>query len=110
VDGEGLDQREGLVVYSMGNFVSNQRERFRDSGIIVNVTIVKDYDLGEVYIGEVTYVPTWVHRYWASGKVNYRILPAGSALDSGLYNEKHDRLAEVWRETTGHIKDFEPIR
>lgn len=110
VTGEGSEQREGLVVFSMGNFVSNQRKRFRDSGMIVNVTIVKDYDLGEVYIDEVTYVPTWVHRYSADGKLHYKILPVGSALDTGLYNETHDRLAEVWSETTGHIEDFEPVR
>lgn len=107
---EGSEQREGLIVYSMGNFISNQRKRFRDSGIIVNVTIIKDYDLKKVYIGEVTYVPTWVYRHSADGKLHYKILPVGSVLDTGLYGEAHERLAEVWSETTGHMGDFDPIR
>lgn len=110
VETEDAGQKEGLVVYSMGNFVSNQRKRFRDSGMIVNVTVVKDHDLGKAYIGDVTYVPTWVNRYSADGKLHYRILPVGVALDTGLYKDTHERLAQVWSETTGHIGDFEPIR
>ena len=110
ITGEDSEEREGLIVYSMGNFVSNQRYRYRDSGIIVNVTIVKDHDLKKVHIGEVTFVPTWVHRYSAAGKLHYRILPVGNALDTGLYNAVHGRLVEVWSETTEHVGNFDPIR
>jgi poly-gamma-glutamate synthesis protein (capsule biosynthesis protein) len=85
VETEDAGQKEGPVVYSMGNVVSNQRKRFRDSGMIVNVTVVKEHDLGKAYIGDVTYVPTWVNRYSADGKLHYRILPVGVSLDTGLY-------------------------
>lgn len=107
---EAGDERQGLVVYSMGNFVSNQRNQFRDSGMIVNVEIIKDLDLEKTFIGEVSYVPTWVHRYNAENRTHFRILPVGYSLDTGLYKEIHGRLAEVWEETTGHVGDFRVVR
>lgn len=36
--------REAGVVYSLGNFVSNQRERYKNSGISVRVTFLKGLD------------------------------------------------------------------
>lgn len=47
-----------LVVYSTGNFVSNQRKRFTDGGLVVVVDIEEDVD------GELKYyprcIPVWV--------------------------------------------------
>ncbi len=94
----------------MGNFVSNQRKQYRDSGMIINVEIIKDYDLKKVYIGKVSYVPTWVHRYTEDGNLEYRILPVGIFLDKGMEGEAGERLRAVWNETTEHVGDFEPVR
>jgi poly-gamma-glutamate capsule biosynthesis protein CapA/YwtB (metallophosphatase superfamily) len=96
-DGE---EKEGFVIYSLGNFVSNQRDRYKDSGIIVNVEIVKDYDQEKVYLGEIEYVPTWVRRYWQNGKNNYAVLPVGKFKEKGLTGEEKQRIQAVWKETT----------
>jgi poly-gamma-glutamate synthesis protein (capsule biosynthesis protein) len=57
----------GLLLYSLGNFVSNQSDRYADGGIIAEVDIV------EVESGEFEYflnvVPVWVHR------PDYAVLP-----------------------------------
>ena len=56
-----------LVVYSLGNFVSNQRKRFTDGGLIVVVDIEEDIN-GELkyYINS---IPVWVKL------PKYQILP-----------------------------------
>lgn len=67
------------VVYSLGNFLSNQRKElisnsnYTEDGIMINVKIKKTNSGTE--ISEVSYIPTWVNRYQNSGKYTYEIIP-----------------------------------
>ena len=66
---------EGLVVYSMGNFLSNQRMEIlniegTENGLISMVTLDKDED-GEVVIKAVEYIPTWINHYKHADNVRY---------------------------------------
>lgn len=97
---EDGSEKEAFVIYSLGNFVSNQRERYRDSGVIVSVEIIKDYDQQTVSIGKVSYMPTWVYRYYQGGKAQYRILPVQEFIDGNLKGEEGQRIQAVWKETT----------
>ena len=63
----------GALFYSLGNFISNQRDRYRDGGINVKLYIGKDVD-GSVYLG-VESVPVWVYKYYSGGKYRYAVLP-----------------------------------
>jgi len=105
-DAEG-NEREVFVIYSLGNFVSNQRDRYRDSGVIVNVEIVKDYDAQTVGLGKIDYIPTWVYRYTEGGRLHYRILPVADYLDVDLLDNAEKRIKEVWQETTQHLNNEE---
>ncbi|MCJ7691078.1 MAG: CapA family protein [Clostridiaceae bacterium] len=93
--------KRSLVVYSMGNFISNQRyeytdNRYTEDGIIVNINIVKSMPSKEIIISEASYLPTWVNKYSNNSKVVYEILPLGDALSSKeKYNLNED--IEVWR-------------
>ena len=61
-----VDDR-GVTLYSLGNFVSNQRTRYRDGGLIatIDVTIVERGEGDEVKSRSVKYdldvTPVWVH-------------------------------------------------
>lgn len=84
-----LDGKDNLIVYSMGNFLSNQREitmgnPYTEDGVMVKINIEKDLDLGETMIKEIEYIPTWVHRYNEGGKYHYGILPSEDALMGNL--------------------------
>ncbi|SET68055.1 poly-gamma-glutamate synthesis protein (capsule biosynthesis protein) [Natronincola peptidivorans] len=100
---EFIETTEGktLVVYSMGNFISNQRyeilnNRFTEDGIIINIKIKKDFQEDLVTIEKVSYVPTWVHRYIAQGKTFYEIIPVADALeDKSFYNLNNQQA--IWR-------------
>lgn len=54
------EQRQGVVIYSLGNFISNQRKQTRDIGGIMSIQIRKTGELIE--IEEVEFIPTWVHQ------------------------------------------------
>jgi len=80
-----------FVIYSMGNFISNQRRETLDSrnentedGIIVNIDIRKNNKTNEIAIHHIEYVPTWVYRDKEEGQSQYtfRILPVDAFLDS----------------------------
>lgn len=78
VKSENTD-KECLVVYSMGNIISNQREEemgFKESenGIIPLIDLEKAED-NTVKIKNVKYIPTWVDKYNVNNKDYYEIIP-----------------------------------
>ena len=75
----------GFAAYSLGNFISNQRWRYSDAGIILNIQISKNKFTDSVYISEVNYLPTWVFRGQTERGREYIILPAHYSDDSTYY-------------------------
>jgi len=51
-----------LVTYSLGNFISNQRWRFSDCGIIANVDLQKNINTGRILLQSVSYLPVWIYK------------------------------------------------
>lgn len=103
--------KEGLVFYSLGNFLSSQIYIAsdpvpKDVGIIVNMTIEKDED-EEAIVTEIGLIPTWVQ--WTDD--NIRVIPVDKALasyDQGdnyfeLTQKDHNRLIEVQKWTIEHF-------
>jgi len=70
----GESQRT-LCLYSLGNFLSDQRLRYRDGGIIFDFTIQEKAD-GTFDIINPSYIPTWV---WKTGtdanNFTYSVVP-----------------------------------
>jgi poly-gamma-glutamate synthesis protein (capsule biosynthesis protein) len=62
------------VIFSLGNFISNQRDRYRNGGIIFDVTLRKS-KAGELKITDYAYVPFWVYRYNLGAGSVFRMLP-----------------------------------
>jgi poly-gamma-glutamate synthesis protein (capsule biosynthesis protein) len=80
----GVPQR--ITAYSLGNFVSNQRKRYTDGGIIVQCQLVRDTN-DVIQITHYEYLPYWVYRGVCQGKFQYHILPAKHAVENnGFYN------------------------
>lgn len=101
------EKREGLVLYSLGNFISNQRWRYADSGIIVYLKIeLNNSDLKSPKVTILEAVPTWVHRYLQGNKWKYTVLPVQAVLEAENARESYHlseqdywRLQEVLPET-----------
>jgi poly-gamma-glutamate capsule biosynthesis protein CapA/YwtB (metallophosphatase superfamily) len=96
---EDGEEKEVLLVYSLGNFISNQQSKYKDSGIILSINIVRNEEDGKVEIKDIYYIPTWVHKYIYSNKTEYRILPVGKFLyDKTLDVKAQKRIQDVWTE------------
>jgi poly-gamma-glutamate synthesis protein (capsule biosynthesis protein) len=83
--------KEFLTVYSLGNFVSNQRETRKDGGAIFRLSFEKKE--GKVAISKKEYILTWVHKFMNNGKYHYQILPCANS----RYNEPYFSNKSDWR-------------
>ncbi len=110
-----LADADGLfVAYSLGNFISGQRGRYKDSGVILNLKLEKDMATGKIRLLEAAYIPTWVHKYREKGKTRFRVVAVEKAirdyeqrLDGRLTARDYERLQQVWQETTSLLSSPE---
>lgn len=65
--------REVFIAYSLGNYISNQRDRFKDGGIIVSLDLVKRN--GKVSIENAGYSLSWVYLTYENNRKKYYIIP-----------------------------------
>ncbi|MEK3881374.1 CapA family protein [Paenibacillus sp. PL2-23] len=86
VDASG-NARRALIIYSMGNFISNQRGDTKDYGVIFKVGFRKNITEGTTELMDVEAIPTWVHRYKPDRSYRYRVLPIERTLA-----ERNDEL------------------
>ena len=79
-----------LVTYSLGNFVSGQRDRYKDGGAMVQVEFLKvtSDSVSTTMIDSAGYILEWVYRT-ADDKKDYYVLP----------------VTKFENDTTGFIKD-----
>lgn len=103
--------RPRLVIYSLGNFVSNQRDRYRDGGIIFNFTLQKynSPDKGKTLdITDVHYTPTWVYVQHATFKNQFYVLPIPKYLKNDqqlqLPDDAYQKMLTFYRDTQAHLQ------
>ena len=104
--------RKSYILYSMGNFLSNQRKgnvdnKYTEDGIIVKIQLEKNFSKGETTIKDITYIPTWVRRYEENG-LKYEILPIQDFLeDEELYLKidemERERIKESYKDTLDNM-------
>ncbi len=107
------DKMDNFIIYSMGNFLSNQSlesmgNSLTEDGIMVKVNIEKNFTKDKVIIKEVEYIPTWIYKYKSEGRAYYEILPVEEILNGelqldlseGVYN----RIEKSFRDTMNTIK------
>ena len=67
--------RKVLVVYSMGNFISNQQQPNTDGGIIYQVELVKSKKDAKAWVNKNGYVPVWRYIHKEGAKTTFYALP-----------------------------------
>ena len=75
------------VIYSMGNFISNQRTEtiqkpHTEDGVMVKLDLKKDSH-GKSSIVDVRYIPTWNYKY-RTDRDHYEIIPIEDALEGKI--------------------------
>ncbi|MBS4538271.1 CapA family protein [Clostridium sp. D2Q-11] len=113
------DGEDKFIIYSMGNFISNQRREtlpstmnniYTEDGVIVNIDFKKNLDTEEVIIDKVNYIPTWVHKYSAAGKNEFRILPVPDYVENEeLSSVVRDKLRNSYTHTMELMEEVEIV-
>lgn len=73
--------RGSLVAYSMGNLISNQRDRYRNGGIAFEMVLTKE----PKEISSFSYLPVWVWKPITKKGNSFTLLPANLNPESVLY-------------------------
>ncbi len=91
-------EEDHFVVYSLGNFISNQRTAPRDGGVIVRIELSKEN--GKTELSDAGYYLTWVHTPVINGKKEFMVLPVTPFEQSALFmdSEANSRLIEYGKE------------
>ncbi len=104
-------ERKCFVIYSQGNFISNQRDKYCDSGLITIINIEKNFNTNKTEISHVDFIPTWVDKSYTKDGIIYRILDVEKAIedyegnrDELLIESDYERLKNVLEETNSVLK------
>lgn len=104
-------RRRGVVIYSLGNFISNQRDHPRDIGGILSVHLRKVGD--QASIENVDFIPTYVHRYWEHDQRVYQVLPMKKLVDERsfphLSESDYNLLEQRFQQTLDHMTPVEQV-
>jgi poly-gamma-glutamate synthesis protein (capsule biosynthesis protein) len=77
--------REVLLVYSLGNYISNQRDRYKDGGASITFSLTKEN--GHTEISRAGYELTWVWIPVVDGRKHYYIVPVRQAENSVIVTD-----------------------
>lgn len=101
------EAQETLCLYSMGNFLSDQRQRYRDGGIMFDFTIQEQSD-GSFKIINPEYLPTWV---WKTGtsedNYQYWVLPIdkmSSNRPKDMVDEDYQKMIQSYTDSVNAMK------
>lgn len=86
--------QQQFVLYSLGNFISNQRKRHTDGGLMLNLTLVKGTDKQTRLLTPAYYL-TWVHLYDKDGKKHYEILPCAQTAAQDYPNMSPEAIKQM---------------
>jgi poly-gamma-glutamate synthesis protein (capsule biosynthesis protein) len=100
-----------FVIYSLGNFVSDQTGLERKASIILNLQFAIDPQTMQPYFQAASYIPIWTHRYLQNGKAQFAVLPVEPALTSigmgqkgSISNTDAASLQQAWQYITNHLE------
>ena len=105
-----------LVIYSLGNFISNQRKEllgspYPEDGLMVNIEITKDFNEDKTYVSQVECIPTWVNKYQKLGKYIYEIIPIYDKIQlNTIENLPINEVKTSYNNTISQIKQCDIIK
>ncbi len=81
-----ISGKETLTAYSLGNFISHQRQRRRDGGAMLRLSFIKSNN--QIKIKQKDYILTWLHKYNIEDRNHYQILPCTHEKYDSTYFKK----------------------
>jgi poly-gamma-glutamate capsule biosynthesis protein CapA/YwtB (metallophosphatase superfamily) len=102
----------GIVVWSLGNFLSNQYHRYTDAGLIFTLTLRRNITQGKYLKPEADYIPTWVYRATNPAMRKHVVLPAemafGNTLPAFIDSSSCRKMKEAFEDTKAMMRKNSP--
>ncbi len=109
VKDENGEKVKQVVVYSMGNFISNQQKKNTDGGIMFEIELKKNKKTNKLTLGEHDYIPVWRYIERKNGKKTYYALPI-SAIEKNnpikLSGADLNKMNAFAKTTRNHLSKF----
>ncbi|HEU4716661.1 MAG TPA: CapA family protein [Bacteroidia bacterium] len=97
----------GFVAWSLGNFLSNQYWRYTDAGVILSLSLQKNFTTGKVSLAKTSYLPTWVYRSYDPSLQEHVVVPAGwcgnDSLPAWINADSKQKMCEAFGDTQGML-------
>ncbi len=98
--------RHRLTAYSLGNFISNQRDFPRDGSMLLELTFVKNNE--GIRLHKLTYIPVWTYKGMYNGKTFFEVLPARRFVLQDFYfhhSRSHEKMIKYLAHLDRIMKD-----
>lgn len=100
-----------FVIYSFGNFLSSQRKRYTDAGLMARFIIEKKD--GKTYLKKASYIPTWVKwQLIKDQKYLIRVLPIPefdrkykNKETKLLSKQEYEKMMLAFKDTVNHLNN-----
>ena len=108
-------KKEGLCVFSMGNFISNQQQTNTDGGLMVEIQLQKEKGAKKASVSQCQYIPVWRYRNRVNEKNpmgTYYAIPISAfenenETDLILTKEAMKQMQSFGKRMREHLKKYE---
>lgn len=88
--------KDGFLIYSLGNFMSAQKDKYTKDSIILNLQITKHSD-GEITIDSYDYTPIYMQDNGTSATDRYQIIDLEKSIEA--YENGDTTISKTWYNT-----------
>ena len=78
----------------MGNFIGDQVGWERNSGVVLKISFTKNFQNNRTVLNKVNYIPTFVNKYYANGKMVFQTIPVDESILKLEQGEAPESLSE----------------
>ena len=78
------EQTQGFICYSLGNFISAQKDRYTDTTVVLNLELEKDGKTGKSQVKSYNYVPMLMLNRGSGADVRFELLDVYKTLSQNL--------------------------
>ncbi len=108
------EKKQRLIIYSLGNFLSNQRQRYADGGMIFKFTLRKQKlasGKSRLIIADIDYDLTWVYVKQLKRKQQFFVIPVEQYIknDQKIRMSKwaHNKMKVFYKDSRALLKESE---
>ena len=75
-------EKEGFVIYSLGNFLADQTYKYTRDSAILNLEITKIGETGKISIDKATYTPIYIYKDRSKSKQRFKLLDIEKTIEA----------------------------